>query len=287
MLDKVKFFYYFFQLLGLCPIYLRKFGGIPINWAVVFNVIHLIFLIVQFIISYDSSSIFIYQKDVMGQFNDILKFLSSMINYLFILIESWLQRDHHKYYWQTVIQLNMDHKPAMNLWPYIYHFGGSLLFTVATQFLFLRVSYNSIQVIYYIQFYMIGLMVSSVRHLQYILYLDIIHTLEKNLYEKLLRLDHQGTDKKVKVHFNELREIKLYYQSIYDLVESVNNAFGCSQMINLIHCFIQLLVDLYWCHYRIYNKMLDCYFCMFLLQLYYYSINNLIAFKMSYIQFRR
>ncbi len=96
------------------------------------------------------------------------------------------------------------------------------------------------------------------RYLHYILYVDVIHQQMANLGCELdriiemslsMRSKKLNDDEKYNVELYLVRRLKVAssaYVKLYDMLVKVNNCFGWSLIINLVHSYIQIFVDFFW-----------------------------------------
>lgn len=109
------------------------------------------------------------------------------------------------------------------------------------------------------------LIVSRIRHMQYIFYLNIVNRQLHLMFEELKRIEEYSKynrtklDRSLRDSYNRFlcRRLILareYYSLIFEITNNINDAFGWSHLVNLTHSFVQILTDVYWFYWNTDNQ---------------------------------
>lgn len=268
----------FFHIWGLCPISITR-KIVNKCWQTHFlliSLVHIIMINVQaMIVAYCHKNIFL-TSDIFGKINDVIKYGAVLISYNTILIESYAKRFQHNQFWQTFAilrkhcaQLNVIENVVSMPQKFLLAFYGCFSLIFFVELYAIQINMDKPMLLPFWAIYLLAMMMSRIRHLQYICYVYHVDEQITILHMELTKIVEYSKLKRVTVvgnRFNEnfnkfmLRHLKWcqnYYTIIYTMSLHVNDVFGWSQLANLLNSFVQLLTDLYWLYWKFFNNITD------------------------------
>uniref|UniRef100_A0A240SYM3 Gustatory receptor n=1 Tax=Phlebotomus papatasi TaxID=29031 RepID=A0A240SYM3_PHLPP len=265
---------YLFHFAGLCPVSLETSKENPkriqnillalwsfVNFALVLTLATVVF------INYDS--VFSPDSDV-GQFNDLVKFVTVILTHATTLAEAILTRSTLLSAWTRLYTVdNLFHQIGIP----VTHNRLTFCRKFSTKFLIYLTATLIIElsIIATIQFDItwtrnwiatfLSLLISRMRHLHLTMFVDLIrsrlHIVRKELKQMVVItknnhfvLKDELTTKRIE---SRLVQMKKIYGVLWECHGDVNSCFGWSELAALMQNFIQLTCDLYWI-YSVLNR---------------------------------
>lgn len=196
-----------------------------------------------------------YYHDAMGAVNDLIKYLATISATILIIVESYLKRPKlaqikelaATFQQEMVVFLQRKELRKSNRqfwWRYkIKFFSFTVAFVLSEVVLvpiyLLNDDYRN-SIAYFLS-NNIMICICRYRHLQHILYMDLVDY-ELKLLLKILR---KGTISAMK-----LRRLQELYGIAVKMIKLQNDFFGLSQSMNIVFNHLQLLGDAYWIYWR-------------------------------------
>lgn len=197
--------------------------------------------------------------DAMGAVNDIIKYAATVMATISILVESHLKEEQLR----EINELATEFQQDMLLFikrKDLRRYNKAFWKDYKTRFTYLTALYLISELVLvpiyvkntYYRLSLIFLMCNNIfigicryRHLQHILYMNLVHY-QLKLMVKVLRNGHGLTNVK-------LRRLQELFGMGANMVRLQNNFFGWSQTMNLVFNHLQLLGDAYWIYWRFLN----------------------------------
>uniref|UniRef100_A0A240SXW4 Gustatory receptor n=1 Tax=Lutzomyia longipalpis TaxID=7200 RepID=A0A240SXW4_LUTLO len=263
-----------FQFLGLCPVSLETSKDNPKKiantllgvWSIVNFALVLALTTVVFI-NYDS--VFSPDSDV-GQFNDLVKFVTVILTHGTALGEAILTRATLLSAWTRLTTVdNLFHQIGIPVTQHRMKFfrdfsAKFLIYTTLT----LTIELTILATIHFdanwtrnVAITFISLLVSRMRHLHLTMFVDLIrsrlHIVRKELKQMVVItknnhfvLKDELATKRIETRLVQMKKI---YSVLWECHGDVNSSFGWSELAALMQNFIQLTCDLYWI-YSVLNR---------------------------------
>lgn len=273
---------FYFQLCGFYPHRIIRTLHSTVDTILIWMVtlLNLISVTVQTTMVFYNYNIIFKQKILLGKIIDMSKYAYLTMTCLTILIESIVTIDDQKSFWEISWNLRKNFQkilPASTEASQNGIYKKNLLKTYATIILFICVQiYLDIRrTCIFCSVYTALVFYSFNKYLQYIMYVDVIHQQAVNLGCELERIiDFSVRKSRNKLNDDEKHEIEVFlvkrlkfacftYVKLYDMSVKVNSAFGWSLIINLVHSYIQIFVDLFWMFQLIKNKLEEYFIGIF------------------------
>lgn len=265
---RVQMFVY--HAFGLCPTKLEEHGPSFMTPGLVFvSILHLVLATAQLNVVIQLHDFIFYSRDTFGMINDTFKYCGVAVAYYSIIIETALLRSEHVRFWQSLIQIKWDaakrehkHSVALKLeMPrrLVLQFGGTALVMFLVELTLVPLMINNQQSLNFWGVYSLSLVLSRIRHLQLIHYVDILDReligLAKEM-QQVVNYSRFDTISPAMADFivSRIKWAQWNYSLIYDMSQNINEMFGWSQLANFLHSFVQILADLYWIYWRFYNE---------------------------------
>lgn len=234
------------------PIFCRRY-----SWEFYFKLIVVfvdVFLLLKF------SHIIYFYLDLIGAVNDLIKYSATVSATVVILFESYVkggrlcQLNELAMSFQQDMLGFMKRKEVCTLYAkfwkgYKIKFLSFTIFFIVSELVLWPIYLNSDA---YRQSFvlLIGnnvfITICRYRHMQHVLYMDLVHFQIKMLIKVL-------SDTRLPMTGHKLRRLHELYLASAEMVTLQNNYFGLSQAMNLIFNHLQLLGDAYWTYWRYLN----------------------------------
>lgn len=267
---------FYFQLMGMCPLPLnfstnngtvKFFRNIFIAWSL-FNIICVASLAV--VCFFLNDKLFL-KHDTIGRFNDILKFSTTILTHLTILIESLCTRDQQRSIWQkfqivdqnfSKIDIDVIERNKIFYRKFVIKFFLWFGLAAIAEIFIISFIRDDTQYQRYWFLTIISLVISRSRHLQQNLYVDMLtfrfKIIKKELKEIVKQSQKDPFSQKEEIYnkilLTKVKYIKEMYNILWEISVHINKGFGLSQLANLMQNFIQLTSDLYWIYSALYKN---------------------------------
>ena len=243
----------FFQVCGLYPLKIEKYESFEKHrnsfdsilqkvWAA----LHLSAALALILFVVIDNKNLLYGETAIGNFNDILVLFSVYIAHFSIILESFMKRKNFIKYWKYFAKINRVLKWHRKVVAKLFL---PVLFSVLMELIVINSIGEDQQwtVFWYIQIY--GLMITRIRFLQHIFFIDIIFYSLEDMNSRLQTFDKQtnavGTDKKEECH-KYLAEIKEEFKVLMKMTININKIFCWSQALNVGQIFLEATCDFFW-----------------------------------------
>lgn len=258
-----------YQAFGIFPTNIQNSGPSFMTPGLVFmSLLHLLLATAQLIVVIQLHNLIFYSRDLFGMINDTFKYCGVAVAYYTVIIETVLRRSEHVKFWQSVIRIRWDqakrehkHSAALEIAMsrrLVVQFVGTALAMFLVELTVVPLIINNQQSLNFWAVYSLSLVLSRLRHLQLIHYVD---TLDQELIlladelEKVVTYFRFDTISSAMADYivSRIKWAQWNYSLIYDMSQHINEIFGWSQLANFLHSFVQILADLYWMYWRFYN----------------------------------
>lgn len=286
-----------YQLLGFCPISIpdhQNAGGRYTLYAAIF-VVHFVIATVQLCLVLGFYKPLFKPRDAFGRINDSMKFCAVSFAYYAICVESFVQRQRHAAFWRRSLRLRTaegvtsqsrsqapryERECTQHARKYLLHVGAfHVMYAVFWAILLPVVVQNEFSLSFY-ALYSWMVVLSRLRHWQFVQYIDRIETELQWIAERLEDIANYSAHVCDSVHgqpngmamialpecpltgdecwdrfvWQRLHWAQRRYGTLYEMADDVNAAFGWSQLANCLQAFVQLLSDMYWVYWRFYDN---------------------------------
>lgn len=250
----------YFQLYGFYPSKIVKTLPVAcVDKTVVWTptIFNFTLLFVQIAIVYYNSH-YIFTNRVVGKVVDICRYVIVAMTCFYTLIESILTIDDQKSFWSITSNLTTNFQKILQATSVATQnrvYKKNLLKTYVSLLTYIGVQIYLLlyRRCIYCDVYNVLVFYALNRNLQYILYVDVIHQQAVNLECELDRMItiskyKNGNAKREPGEFlvNRLKVASSFYIGLYEMSLDVNNAFGWSMVLNLLHSYINIAVEFYW-----------------------------------------
>jgi hypothetical protein len=216
----------------------------------------------------------------LGILNDILLFSATLTAHLVIIAESYFQRKQFIKFWRHFFQLLRTSQLNQLgnfawMWRILIKFSIYLIFTLVVEISVITNIGDDEQWTKYWFSNILSLMVTRIRHLQQILFVDILYYSVLDFNTKLENTVQWailiGEDKNFTKNFiqRNLRIKKEQFRLLMMMLIRINRIFGWSQLFNLGQNLIEITAELYWLYRAIFNnfqwRKLEAYFKLILI----------------------
>jgi hypothetical protein len=200
----------------------------------------------------------LYSITAIGKINDILVYFSLLSAHLSIVIESFIRRAYFDDYWNFYDKIVKLNSKSINMkWykGYLIKFMIYMCLTITIEILVItNIAENDEQWtnFWYAQIY--SLMMTRVRHIQHVFFIDAIYFTLQSINEHLRNLtlwtqavDCDSTKKFPQRNFHaKFNAIKYQFKYLMQMIICVNKIFCWSQVFNVGQHFIEITSELYW-----------------------------------------
>lgn len=204
--------------------------------------------------------------DKLGTINDHIKYCAILVVYWLSLLELFSKRKAHRRFWISLENIDKQFCCHQNLRFRTYILKISLYFTL---FVLMYVNYfnvlfskgNSDLYYFWFCYTYIGLYLKS-QFFCYLLHLEfVINELKIIDREVNDMLDAYGNGhrktRKVflrRFHRNRFKWIRKFYETIYDMCDSINGVFGWSNAAIVLFSFLLMVTEFNWFYWKMYNQ---------------------------------
>lgn len=196
-----------------------------------------------------------YAATPIGKINDILVFFSLVSAHISIIAESFVQRKYFTKFWFCYGKLiRSENRLRKRKWQKTV-FVKILIFiivTISTEILVITNIGSDVQWTNFWYATVFSLMMTRIRHLQHIFFIDVIFfTLEdmnSHLRSSIAWARAAGVDRSFTHKFlcREVLRTKEQFKNLMEMLICVNKIFCWSQVLNVAQHFIEVTSELYW-----------------------------------------
>ncbi|XP_020717321.1 gustatory receptor 8a [Ceratitis capitata] len=251
-----------FQLLGLCSVPLQSQADLAMaNPRPPTTIIHL-----WTSVNHDS---ILYNSDSFGIFNDLLKFIATIISHFIILSETIIQRQYMEQFLLAYTRLHnkwSSHtfRPEYAIYrKYVWRSSICIVIVIIIDLAYIQeISKNRSWLAFFIPFVPSGL-ICHLRSLQIMYFMDMLRIEVMQLNRNVERLvtfserhcveNSQRSEYFVRIVCAELQILMECYQNIYELSMLLKKAVGISLTCNYIKEYVMILSECYWSYWMVYN----------------------------------
>ncbi|XP_063697573.1 putative gustatory receptor 2a [Culicoides brevitarsis] len=260
----------FYQFLGLLVVAeaeteeSRRWERCLKLWSCVIFALNLCVTVISF---YYADEIF-YSNDVVGKFNDFLKYLMVSGTFYVTIIESFGKAGNLKKFYRRFLHvrdkcraINVDVVPVLD--DFKYKLNRKVVPVVILCLCYVIYECGIFKSTKKMQFYAyistFPAFVCRCRHLQFAYYVVHVNAVIEALNEKLRSIMRQSKDTKnldgtvtksdmkdEKMLCEQLERVKIVYGEVWMLTHDVNEFFGWSTCFNFAQNFVEITCDLYW-----------------------------------------
>lgn len=249
----------FFQLCGFYPLAIKSKEtdstmSIVISYGT--TLIHFLLTTSHFIYMIIRNDEMLYSESIIGKINDILIYFSLVTAHLVIIVETFIEREYFRQYWNLYDKVVRLNRKSINIkWykGYILKFIIYMSFTFMIESLVItNIMGNDEQWTKFWCAEIYSLISVRIRHIQHVFFIDVIFfTLQGiNQYTKNLIFWTKaiGDDKRFcRRHFYiKINKMKEQFKNLMEMIICVNKIFRWSQVLNVAQHFIEIFVELYW-----------------------------------------
>lgn len=256
--EHVFYLLYFFNLFGMCtePYVLRSSRWRQKRWSILimgFYTVYLCFLC-GFIL--DSLDEFYDMFDLLNMANDAIKFAGAIIAHSVVIVESYFKRNVQRQFWTVFRKIQADFKCSDHtivLRSYFVRLGlffGAVTYIEFSQ-AFAWYSEGGEANLFFFIAYVSLLLMQQVRVFHYLFF---VHLLNHQLHEievgmrNLADASEIGTMSRAR-----LRWIRMYYESVHELCNCLNEVFGWSNAASILYLFLLFAVDMNWTYWQLHS----------------------------------
>lgn len=170
--------------------------------------------------------------------NNMVQYNVSLLTYWLMIFEACTQQRIHKHFWKK-IQTNNDY-----FHPQLMSYNFKFIEFYSTTFLiwFTLCFISNFDAFFEVMAYLCLIKICQIRIFYYMLCLEVLYA-QLQLIEKQFKF-LSATVSKINSHSGELRRLRIFYQSVYELTTLLNEIFGWSQVAAVLFCFYALTTDL-------------------------------------------
>lgn len=221
---------------------------------------NLIIVITEFVLVFVFHQYLFYGQSSIGTLNDVLLFVSTSLCHMISIGESFFQRNCLKEMWSHFSEIQKLVKKDVTDYPEIRNlFWKFTIFLICTIIVELTVITNISEDDQWQSYWCINifsLMVTRLKHLQHILFIDLMYFSVRDHNRRLESCIEWskivGQDKIISKDFlyRGLKVRKNHFRKLIDILICINTLFAWSQLTNMAQNFIEITAELYW----IYNS---------------------------------
>lgn len=175
--------------------------------------------------------------------NETLQYFVTLCTYLFIVMDSFCQRQKHRKFWKSIQQIDehLTHEKTVKLKCYIFKcitfFGFACLYIVIAPFVRDDKFDESIFVYYLI------IKLCQTRIFYYVFCVEVFIFQFEIISDGLKLINSSSNDI---VYAQQLSSVRWHYEQIFELSTLLNDVFGWSQVSLVSFCFYFFLAELNW-----------------------------------------
>lgn len=175
--------------------------------------------------------------------NEILQYFVTLCTYLFIVMDSFCQRQKHRKFWKTIQQIDehLTHENTIKFKCYIFKcttfYGYACLYIVIGAFV-RDDKFDGSLFIYYLI-----IKLCQTRVFYYVFCVEVLTSQFEMISNRLKLINNSSNDK---VYAQQLSSARWHYEHIFELSTLLNDVFGWSQVALVSFSFYFLLAELNW-----------------------------------------
>lgn len=187
------------------------------------------------------------QIDLLSITNFVIKLRGAVLCYLFIIVESYCQRHSQRTFWQIYRNIRSEFNRAghpANFSSYLFRFVQFFVTVVGVELSFIApfASYLDVTSSLCLFSYLSLLLMQQWRTFHYLFFIRLLdHQLDEVGVEMKMLADASETGT---LSRDRLCWIRLYYDSVHELMNRINEVFGWSNVVCILYLFLRLVVDL-------------------------------------------
>ncbi|KAL7029951.1 hypothetical protein ACKWTF_006441 [Chironomus riparius] len=235
-----------FQFCGLYPISIQDKENESVTSIVASygsTLIHILLTLSHFLYMIIRQDKMLYSESVIGKINDILVYFSLVLAHLTIIVETFIERAYFKQFWyfyDKAVKLNRKSIKIKWYRGYLIKFILYICFTLRIEIAVISTVIDNDEQwanFWFSEIY--SLLVTRIRHIQHVFFIDIIFfSLQGiNQYMKCLSFWMRGVggDKKfARKHFYiKMSRMKEQFKNLMEMIICVNKIFRWSQVLNI------------------------------------------------------
>lgn len=172
--------------------------------------------------------------------NDLVEIIAALFTCYLIILDANINRRSHKYFW-TVLQ-RIDY----NFVPFNFSFKCYIMRIVAfialvTLTIVMRyTSYNALKPLSFL----IVIKICQIRILYYLFCLEVIHIQWTRIEQEFVKLNVNSFNSIPTMLPQKLKQIRLGFHCIYEMMNALNELFGWSQVAGISFSFFCLFAEL-------------------------------------------
>lgn len=219
-----------------------------------------------------SVSIFTYLRnfsaDILGTFNDTLKLYSILFVYWLTIVESFIQRDSQRKFWDIVARIDQQFCSHQNVCFKFYACKMALVYIISIllhAYYAIRIFIVNQHVLYlFWTCYTAVVFFYTNRFFYYLFYMEFIkhqlQTIDQEIGEILLahkinRLYVYSKISRIRnFHEDRFKWIRAYFGSVHDICTNTNSVFGWANVATILLPFLIFLTDINWFYWKVFNK---------------------------------
>lgn len=256
---------FYFQLCGFYPYQVVRTINSTVNKSIIWivTIINLTSVTLQTIVIFYNDNIIFKRPMLLGKVVDMFKYAFLAMTCFSILIESIVTVNDQKSFWEISRNLQKNFRkilPSSTEATQDWSIKKNLLktYAITATFICVQIYLDTHRFCLFCSCYTSLAFYAFNRYLHYILYVDIIHQQATNLrseFERMIETSQSMRSKRLsdeekriaeRLLVDRLKRASSFYVHLYDMTVKVNSAFGWSLVINLVHSYIQIFVDLFW-----------------------------------------
>lgn len=179
--------------------------------------------------------------------NNLVQFISALITYWMIVIESFYQRKYQRRFWQIYWEQKHASKPNIRIYLFIF-IEYTFLFTAIQLILMHYFSVIHGVFVYFLFTAFVYIKFYQYRIFYYIFYMKLVQE-NLRLLEIQFNVEKQGNS--MNKHFNLIRK---NYQRVHEMISCLNHTFGWSQFFTILFSFHILLTELNWSYWGLHKR---------------------------------
>lgn len=235
-------------------------------WSLIIFSLNLGVTVISF---YFADQIF-YSDDVVGKFNDFLKYLTLSGTLYITLIESfgkmgYIKKFHERFKWMEskCMKIDVNLRPVLDKFKYKLNGKVVPILLLCMSYIIYEVGIfqSPLRLKRYAYISTVPAFICRCRHLQLAYYVVHVNAGVKVLNEKLDLIVKQSKEMNkngTKIDFKEekflcdtLQRVKIIYGEIWMMTHDINEYFGWSTCFNFAQNFVQVTCDMYWIYMTI------------------------------------
>lgn len=247
---------YLLKYFDICGFHTEtKIGGKTEFYTFLMHILLACFLTAS-IILYTMQPVF-YESKTISLVNNTVQFSSAVITYWMIIFESYIQRKKQRQFWtiyKRISERNLNHR-SPNLRIYLFKFCEFSIIFSCIQLILMKyfMAYRG-HFFYFMFTYFVMVKMYQNRIFYYLFYVEIIKCELQHIQYDLKRIVAHSKQNRIKWKMQRFEKIRNYFQSVYQMVQCINQVFGWSQFVTILFCLHLPLTDLNWAYVRLLER---------------------------------